>query len=336
MPTLSIQVPECVWTKALFDAAVKVADFDVAFVSLANDPRMSRRLRGEVEENFAGAEQVLTDYIVRISRDTENELAALPIFVTRGMVHRKLVMRRDGLTPKALPGRVVGMGRVLGATSVYVRGLLADQYGVPRNEVRWLTAEPLTSDPAMGGEWKYTHQRGGIKAVELIQRLSVGDLDAVIYPGGAGGHWFNWIVEGGVSRTPDPYGDLEQMVASNANLCFPAGDLELHLAWFKKEKIYPTYHCLAVRRSVAAEHAGLGAALVEAFDRAAARAPQYMSDAERRLFEREKELLGVDPNECGLNAIHKRTVEKCVDYLAADGLLSRLPGMGEIFPLSEK
>ncbi len=91
---------------------------------------------------------------------------------------------------------------------------MADHFGVARNDARWITAEPLTSDSAMGGEWAYTHQRGGMKASELIQRLSAGDLDAVIYPGGAGGHWFNWVVEGGASRTPDPYGDLEQMVAS--------------------------------------------------------------------------------------------------------------------------
>ena len=149
MPKICLQVPECVWTKALFDGTVKVAGFDVAFASLPNDPRMSRRLRGEVEESYAGAEQVLTDYIVRIARNAEKELAALPVFVTRGMVHRKLVMRRESLTPKDLSGRIVGMGRVLGATSVYVRGLLQDQYAVRRSEVAWLALEPLTSDGAM-------------------------------------------------------------------------------------------------------------------------------------------------------------------------------------------
>ena len=93
------------------------------------------------------------------------------------------------------------MGRVLGATSVYLRGLLADHFGVQETTARWITAEPLTSDGAMGGEWAHTHRRGGIKASELIRRLSSGELDAVIYPGGAGGHWFNWVVEG--RRQPD-------------------------------------------------------------------------------------------------------------------------------------
>ena len=187
----------------------------------------------------------------------------------------------------------------------------------------------------MGGEWAYIHQRGGMKASELIQRLSAGELDAVIYPGGAGGHWFNWVVEGGASRTPDPYGDLEQMVASNTNLCFPVGDVESHLAWFNQERIYPTYHFLGIRKRVTAHHAGLTDALVDAFQRATSGAPAYMSQEERKLYEREQELLGLDPNECGLNALHQKTMERCLDYLEADGLLPRRPTLREIFPLSQ-
>jgi 4,5-dihydroxyphthalate decarboxylase len=334
MPSLCIHVPNCMWTKALLDGRVKVDGFDATFEPAAFDPRGSSRLRGDVEDKFAATEQVIPDFLVRIARGSEKEFVALPIFVTRGMVHRKFVMRRAS-SPKDLKGCTIGMGRVLGATSVYLRGLLADHFGVTRSAARWVTAEPLSSDGAIGGgEWAHTHRRGGIKASELIQRLSVGDLDAVIYPGGAGGHWFNWVVEGSASRTPDPYGDLEQRVGSSSNLCFPVGDVESHLAWFKKEHIYPTYHFLGVRKSVAASHPGLTDALVDAFERAAVVAAAYMSDEERRLYEREKELLGLDPNECGLNAVHKKTIERCLDYLEADGLLPRRPTLGEIFPLS--
>jgi 4,5-dihydroxyphthalate decarboxylase len=331
MAALSIQVPECIWSKALFDGSVKVDGFDVSFESAPFDQRTSRRLRGEVEEKYAGAEQVLTDYIVRFARGEEKELIALPVFVTRGMVHRKLVMRR-GDSPGRLKDRVVGMGRVLGATSVYLRGLLQHEYGIGRGDVRWLTAEPLTSDPAMGGEWKHLGERAGIKAAEMISRLSSGRIDAVIYPGGAGGHWFNWLVDNGASRTPDPYGDLEQMVAADSSLSFPIGDPADQVRWFEKTKIYPTYHCLAIRKNVAERNRGLAAALVQAFDRAAKEAPRCMSAAERKLYERERELLGVDPNACGLNDLNQRTTDQCIDILAVDGLLPRRVTAREIFP----
>jgi hypothetical protein len=74
---------------------------------------------------------------------------------------------------------------------------------------------------------------------------------------------------------------------------------------------------------------------VDAFQRAAVVAPAYMSDEELRLYAREREFLGLDPNECGLNAIHKKTMERCLDYLEADGLLPRRPTLREIFPLSQ-
>ncbi|HEY7560246.1 MAG TPA: hypothetical protein VIH18_36185 [Candidatus Binatia bacterium] len=334
MPNLCIHVPNCIWTKALLDGRVQVDGFDVSFEAAVFDQRGSSRLRGDVEDKYAGTEQVIPDYLLRIAQGTEKELVALPIFVTRGMVQRKFVMRRSAMAPGDLNGAVIGMGRVLGATSVYLRGLLADHFGVSRRDARWVTAEPLTSDGALGGEWAYTHRRGGIKASELIQRLSAGELDAVIYPGGAGGHWFNWVVERGASRTPDPYGDLEDMVARSPNLCFPIGDAESHVSWFKQENIYPTYHFLGMRKSAVAKHNGLADALVEAFGRSTDAAPAYMSAEEQKLCEREKELLGVDPNQCGLNAIHKRTIEKCLDYLEADGLLQRRPTLQEIFPLS--
>jgi 4,5-dihydroxyphthalate decarboxylase len=333
MAALCIQIPECIWTKSLFDGTVKVDGFDVFFENAPFDQRTSRRLRGEVEDKYAGAEQVLTDYIVRLARNAEKELVALPIFVTRGMVHRKLVMRRGPDTPKDLKGRLVGMGRVLGATSVYLRGLLEDEFGIGRSDVRWLTAEPLTSDPAMGGEWKHLSERAGIKASEMIQKLGAGELDAVIYPGGAGGHWFNWLVDHRASRTPDPYGDLEQMVASSLNLAFPIGDPALQVAWFKKTRIYPTYHCLAIRKSVGDNSRGLAAAMVQAFDRAAKEAPRYMNAEERKLYEREQELLGVDPNACGLNELNQRTADKCIDILEADGLLPRRVTAREIFSI---
>ena len=334
MPSHCIHVPNCIWTGALLDREVEVDGFDVVFEAAVFDQRGSRRLRGEVEDIYAGTEQVIPDYLVRVAHGAQKEFVALPIFVTRGMVQRKFVMRRNHITPGDLGGRAIGMGRVLGATSVYLRGLLADHFGVRRNEARWITAEPLTSDGAMAGEWIYTHRRGGMKAAELVQRLSAGELDAVIYPGGAGGHWFNWIVEGGASPTPDPYGDLEQMVASSSNLCFPIGNMELQLAWFKQENFYPTYHFLAIRKSIAANHAGLAAAIVDAFDRAAMKAPSYMTAEEQRLYDREKDLLGIDPNRCGLSPLHKRTIEKCIDYLMADGLLPRRLAVAEIFPLS--
>ena len=110
MANLCVHVPNCIWTKALLDGSVKVNGFDVVFEAAVFDQRGSSRLRGEVEDQYAATEQVIPDYLLRIARGTEEEFVALPIFVTRGMVQRKFVMRRDTKTPKDLKNRAIGMG----------------------------------------------------------------------------------------------------------------------------------------------------------------------------------------------------------------------------------
>jgi len=331
MSLITIQVPDVFMTRALIDGSVKVEGFPVAFKAAVFDQRSSRRLRGEVEEEWAGTEQVLTDFLVRLSKGQEPNLVVLPIFVTRGMNHRKLVMRRGSLSPNDLTGKTVGMGRVLSATSVFLRGLLADDFGLDRSQVRWVAGEPVGSDGAIGSEWKYLSKRDGYKTPEMLSLLAAGELDAVMYPGGAGGHWFNWIVEGGASKSPNPYGDLEQMVKSNPDLCFPVGDVETQINWFKRWEFYPLYHCLAVRRKVAEQNPGLCAALVNAFNRAATMGVRYLTPEQQGLFGREIKLFGVDPNRCGLTPLNVRSVEKCMDYLEADGVLPRRPTIKEIF-----
>ncbi len=333
MSSLLLQIPDVCWTRALLDGSVKVDGFPVELEPAVFDARTSRRLRGEVEEQYAGTEQVIPDFLVRLSKGLEQTLVALPVFVTRGMIHRKLVMRA-GLTPADLRGRRVGMGRVLGATSVFLRGLLADDFGVERKDVRWVAAEPIESDGAMGGEWSYLSERGRFKSSELLPRLGSGDLDAVIYPGGAGGHWYNWVAAAGAGKSPDPYGDLEAMVANSSDLCFPIGDAPAHVSWFKRTEIYPLYHFLGLRREIAEANRGLCEAVVDAFDRAAREATRYMSPDEKDSCERELELLGVDPNQCRATPLHVRTIETCLDYLSADGLLPRRPSMAEVFPFN--
>ncbi len=334
MAEINIQVPDVFLTRALMDGRVKVEGFPVVFKGSAFDQRTSRRLRGEVEEEWAGTEQVLTDFLVRFPKGQEPNLVVLPIFVTRGMNHRKFVMRRGDLSPKDLAGKTVGAGRVLSATSVFLRGLLADDFGLDRGQARWVVGEPVESDGAIGSEWKYLSKRGGYKTPEMLSLLAAGDLDAVMYPGGAGGHWFNWIVEGGASKSPNPYGDLEQMVKSNPDLCFPVGDEETQINWFKRWEFYPLYHCLAVRREVAEQNPGLCEALVSAFDRAATVGVRYLTPEQQVLFGREIKLLGVDPNRSGLTPLNVRGVEKCMDYLEADGLLPKRPTIKEIFPFN--
>lgn len=332
--TLRILLPAIPWTRALLDGSVTVGGFDVAFVpSGPSDPAASARLRGHIEPELAGAEQVIPDYLVRLSQGAGQPLAALPIFLTRGMVHRKLVTRREGPSLDALAGRRVGMSRVLAATAVYLRGFLVDELGLQRERVTWLAAEPFTSDDALAREWLLLSSRLGVKAPELLTLLAGGQLDAVLYPGGGGGNWYTWLAaspqpsEGAASH----YGDLEMLVAARPQLCFPVGDTTEMATSFARTGIYPLFHMLALQVEVAERSPDLDHALVEAFRLAARRTPDYLGPEARKLYEREIAVLGVDPNEPGLTTTARRSVNHVLDVLEAEGALLSRPTLEDVF-----
>jgi hypothetical protein len=82
------------------------------------------------------------------------------------------------------------------------------------------------------------------------------------------------------------------------------------------------------------ENTGLAAALWEGFTKAWIASEKRLTKEERLLIEKERELLGFDPYQYELGEVQKRTIEKLMDYLQADGLLTRRFTLGEIFPYS--
>ena len=329
---LKVIVPDVLWTKALLDGTVKVDGFDVSFMPVDSSPQASMRLRGRLEEEFAGGEQVLPDYLVRLARGVGQRLVCLPVFLTRGMVHRKLIMRRNDLSPQELNGRAIGVSRLLAATSVFLRGMLTDDWGIDPKKIRWVASESFTSDDSMGKEWPCMVKRLQIKAWELLPKLVQGELDAVLYPGGGGGQWFHWLAEGSMGGSSSHYGDLEGMMTQFPTLWFPLGDRESHVQWFKRHRMYPLFHVICIQEKIAREMPGFAEALTAAFARAEKEAVRAMKPEEKRLWEEEKKILGDDPNGCELNSLRIRTIERLIDYLDRDGLLPRPLTIQAVFP----
>ncbi|HLY66287.1 MAG TPA: hypothetical protein VKU60_12190 [Chloroflexota bacterium] len=330
--SLRIVVPDTPFSRALVDGSVAVDGFDVAFeYPDTSSPAASARLRGALEPDIAGGEQVIPDYILRLARGVGQPLTALPVFLTRGMVHSKYVGRRGGPAADQLDGGRIGMSRMLAASAVYLRGMLAGAYGLCRDRVTWLAGEPLSSDDSLGSDWPLLDRRLGASAPELLQLLSKGELDAVLYPGGGGGNLYHWVEPSQVSTSTSHYGDLESLVRQQANLELPIASPGTVQAWFKQTGVYPLFHMIALHREVAEAHVGLTSALVRAFDQAAERAPSYMSATDRRAYDRERDLLGVDPNRPGLTALNRRSIDALLDTLEADAVLPRRPSIEEMF-----
>jgi 4,5-dihydroxyphthalate decarboxylase len=315
---IRIAIGDNLWTRALIDGSVSVNGFAVEFHAQVTLPD---RLHGVREGKWHGSDGTLTDYLLEKDSGLGVAKIALPIFMLGGFRQRTLLMRRGGRVADLKGGRVL-VPRVLTPGAVYVRGLLADEFSIQRDAVEWHTIHGADED----ADWKWLKGRlskpeGFEAVVAAAELLSRGEFDALVHPGG---HGFYSLFGG------------DQMIGGTLKRCAdlyePLGDADAIAAWFKKSRIYPTVHGLQLRADCLESHPGLGAALMDAFSRAWAASEARLDERQRSLIARERELLGFDPYRHGLGAVQRRTIEKLMDYLQADGLLRRRFSLAELFP----
>ena len=271
--------------QALFRAVLKDQPFDVSEFSLGS--------------HVAAVGSGRADYV------------GLPVFLSRAFRHANVYVRTDAgvAEPGDLRGRRIGVADFHQTAAIWVRGLLADEYGVERGSVSWITgglSTPVLEDRAR------VHAPAGVTVQRTSRTLNAlledGELDALISP--VAPHLFAQG-DGRVKRLWPDFRDRE-------------------LAYFRRTGLFPIMHLLVLRRRCAEQHPELAEALVEAFTQAKAIAA---SDLARRDYpkiaspwltaDREHTLqtLGRDPWTYGIEA-NRGELETLLRYAEADGLTS--------------
>ena len=316
---IRIAIGESLWTRTIVDGTVKVEGFPVEFHSKVTLPD---RLHGVRAGKWDGSDGTLTDYLLEKEQNAGVPKVALPIFMLGGFRQRTLLMRRGGLSPKDLKGKKIALPRVLTPGGVYMRGYLGDELGISRDSVEWYTIHGAAEDaevPWLKGRF---NQPEGLEPVrEAADKLSRGEIDALIHPGAHGFaalYGGDKMIQGTLQRFPD--------------LFQPLGNAEEITAWFKRSKIYPVVHCLQLRADCLDENKGLAEALLDAFKRAWAESEKRLDERVKELIKNERELLGFDAYKYELGEVQAHTIEKLMDYLQADGLLKGRFSLKEIFP----
>lgn len=234
---------------------------------------------------------------------------AVPAFLSRSFRHSNLYVRTDrGIrSPTHLMGKRIGLVDFQQTAALWLRGLLADDYGVPRESVTWITGGlhtpvlhdrmPLALPPGLNVE----------RSSETLDALlRMGAIDAVISP--TAPHAFNDPASPVDRLWPDP---------RSAELLF-----------WRKRQLFPIMHVLVVRRSLLVARPGLADAVFMAFDaaRRIAAADLQARDFPKVMlpwltsFAREAhDTLGADPWTYGMNA-NRGVLETMLRYAVADGL----------------
>jgi 4,5-dihydroxyphthalate decarboxylase len=147
--------------------------------------------------------------------------------------------RRGALTPADLNGKRIGIRSFTTTTGAWLRGILANDYGVDLNSIDWVTFED-----AHVAEFKDTTKRAP-PGKEIIQMLHDGELDAVLG---------------------------EKVERDGLKPLFPdvAGEEK---SWFAKHGTIPINHMVVVSEALSAEHPGIVREIFRMLRESAALAP---------------------------------------------------------------
>jgi ABC-type nitrate/sulfonate/bicarbonate transport system substrate-binding protein len=324
-PQISVATARYDHVRALFDGSVGIDGVDATFSSadLVSDifDRMVR------ERAFDVAELGLTFYLRTLDLP-DPPFVALPVFPARHFRHSAIWVNVDsGIEkPQDLAGRTVGEFATYGTDpGVWLKGILADEYGVTPEQCRWVVGgvdEPMAPFDFV----PFRHPASvDVSAAPgaLGPMLESGEIDAMI-----SSHPPRCVLDGS-PRVAPLFGSLEDVVAVERD-------------WYARTGIFPIMHTVVVRRELLDEQPGIARRVYDAFhaSRDAALAHYgFRRETQQidlmvpwfsELYERNRTLLGDDWWPYGV-AGNRTTLDTFLRYSHEQGLSDRRLAVEDLF-----
>ncbi len=222
-------------------------------------------------------------------------ITALPIVVMRGFHHAALVCRADSAIrgPADLVGKRVGVRAFSQTTGIWVRGILADEYGVDHRTITWVTSEDA-------------HVQEYADPPNVVRIAAGQDLASMLLAG---------EIDAGVALTGLDPARVRPVIADADAAA---------TAWYRDTGAYPVNHIICVRTALLDANPWLAGELFRMFSAAKSMAGQ--PSAERRyarIVDADVLPYGRDANRIG--------IETCLRYAAEQGLVGRLYRAEDLF-----
>jgi hypothetical protein len=305
-------------TRALEEGVIRPDGIDLTYLRLPVEETFFRMLR---HQEFEVAEMSLSSYVVSLQRDPA-PFVAIPVYTSRSFRHSSIYVNADaGITrPTDLAGRTVGTPEFQLTASVWIRGILAEQHGVPVESMTHLTGGQEQPGRV---EKQALDLPDGIKLDRigpgrtLSEMLAGGELDALITP-----------------RIPSPFAERDPRVRRLFEDVVGAEQ-----AYFAATGIFPIMHVVVIRRDVYERSPWVAASLYKAFVLAKEQARKELYDSSALRFmlpwlnqhiEEAERTLGTDYWSYGLGP-GRHTLETFLRYHHEQGLSKRLLRAEELF-----
>lgn len=254
----------------------------------------------------------LASYIMARARGAP--LIAIPVFPRRLFSQSQMYVNTGAgvAAPRDLIGKRVGLRSFQTTLSVLAKGDLQHDYGVPLDQVIWVTSadEPVPFTPPSGVRIERAPRDQNIETM-----LVAGEIQAYMVP-----------------RMPQPFVQGAPQVARLFQ-----NPRTAELAYYHSNGFYPIMHVLAVKPEVVEAHPAVAMRLFDAFERAKEMAFHYYDDPNwshlawaAHLLREERQAMGPDPWANGL-ARNRNNLERFIQYELDQGLIDRRLEVEELF-----
>ena len=231
-------------TRALLDGRVRPDGIDLTCLDLPVEETFFRMLR---HREFEVAEMSLSSYVVSLFAD-DPPFVAIPVFPSRFFRHSCIyVHAAAGIArPADLAGRTVGTPEYQMTAPVWIRGILADDHGLPVTSVTYATGG--LEEPGRGEKLALDLPPGiRVEPIAADRTLSgmlaTGEIDALY-----------------TARAPSSFRDGSGRVRRLFE-DFPLVERD----YFRRTGIFPIMHTVVIRRDVYARHRWVAQSLSKAF-----------------------------------------------------------------------
>jgi 4,5-dihydroxyphthalate decarboxylase len=290
-------------TQALIDGTVQPEGLDLNWLIL-HYPEIWRRMLNDYD--FDASELSLSSYL--IAKSMGKPLIAIPVFPARTFRHSYVfINNKSGITkPSDLIGKRVGVADFQQTATVWMRGILQNEYNVPLEKIQWFTWAKTRMEIELPKRYSIQAIPSGKDPEEM---LKTGELDAVIlaalFPS-----LLNGVTE--AKRLFENYQDVEQ-------------------AYFKKTRIFPIMHTVAMREELWKEQPWIAVSLLKAFQQAKEIAYEKLVDLNaykisliwmRDRVSEQRAMVGNDPWAYGFEK-NRHVLETIAGYLHEQGLISK-------------
>ncbi len=303
----------------IYTGEVKPDGIDLNFIRIEQPRPIFDRMSGG--EEFDVAEYSSSEYVQRYA-NKKCPFVAIPVFPSRCFRHAFIgINKKKGISkPKDLEGKRIGVALYTMTAAIFIRGLLQHEYGVDFSKCTWVQGA-INSAGAHGSPTVLPL----LKPIQIEQGPHNKSLDHLIQEG---------VVDATMGTS------MPESFRTNPDIArlFP-NFVELEKEYYKRTKIYPIMHLVAIKKSIYEKYPFVATSLFNAFQRAKEvalermynqRALRYMMPWLPRDIDEIYEYFDGDPWPYGVEP-NRPTLEALVTYLQDQHLTDWKPKLEELF-----